>query len=124
MPTDPRAWKLPTIRDILAHRALWSCNFGLTHTAAEMLMKAGDKVHGTPRIFWPGFDGHWGGEDTGLAVLAHLAGVEIRINGQSPVEHVPHGPGAVTVRNLDMVQAYAELCAKKLGKTVSFNQVP
>lgn len=121
IPPDGRAWKIPTMRDILAHRALWSCNFGMTHAATELLLEAGHKVHGERRIFWPGFDGLWGGEDTGLAVLAHLSGVEIRINGQCPVEHIPHGPGAITKRNLDRVQEYADLCAQKLGGTISFN---
>lgn len=117
----PGDWKQPTFRDILAHRSLWSCNFGMTHLAAEMLLESGRKVHGESRIFWPGFDGLWGGEDTGLAILAHLSDVEIRTNGQSPVKHIPHSPTAMSIRNLDRVQDYAELCAKKLGKPLPFN---
>lgn len=110
-----------TLRDILAHRVLWSCNFGINSEAAAMLQEAGRKVHGESRIFYPGFDGRWGGEDTGLAILAHLSGIRILVNGQSPVEHLPHGPGAVTTKNLDRVHTYAELCAEKLGKSLSFN---
>lgn len=99
-------WSQPSLRDILAHRVLWSCNFGMTQTAAKILTEAGRKVHGEPRIFYPGFDGAWGGEDTGLAILAHFAGVEIRVNGQWPVEHIPHGPGAITIKNLKKVNDY------------------
>lgn len=117
----PGGWKHPHMRDILAHRTLWSCNFGINAEAAAMLQEAGRKVHGEPRIFYPGFDGRWGGEDTGLAILAYLSGIRILINGQSPVEHIPHAPGAVTTKNLDRVHAYAELCAEKLGKSLSFN---
>lgn len=112
----PEAWKRPSIRDILAHRVLWSCNFGMTHLAAKMLLEAGRTVHGESRIFYPGFDGLWGGEDTGLAILAHLSGVEIRTNGQSPVEHIPHSPTAMTIKNLERIQEYFDLCAHKLEK--------
>lgn len=121
MPTDPMVWQSGNdLRDIISHRILWSCNFGMTDVAAAMLRAAGEKVHGTPRMFWPGFDGWWGGEDTGLALLAHLSGIEIRVNGGQPVRHIPHSPTAMNVRNLDRVQEYGDLCAKKLGKTVSF----
>lgn len=113
---DPSCW-MPAeeMREILAHRVLWSCNFGMTNLAAERLLEAGRKVHGVSRIFWPGFDGRWGGEDTGLAILAHLSGVEIMTNGANPVAHIPHGPGAITVKNLRRVAEYAELCRQKLG---------
>lgn len=121
MSQDPMVWQSGNdVQSILAHRVLWSCNFGMTSTAASMLLEAGERVHGVPRIFWPGFDGLWGGEDSGLSILAHLAGIEIRTNGAHPVEHIPHDPGAVTRKNLDRVQEYGDLCAKKLGKTVSF----
>lgn len=99
-------WKQPSLRDIMSHRSLWSCNFGMTHLAAEILLEAGKKAHREPRIFYPGFDGLWGGEDTGLAILARLTGVEIRMNGQHPVEHIPHGPGAMTVKNLARIENY------------------
>lgn len=119
---DLSHWMSATeMRDILAHRVLWSCNFGMTHLAAERLLEAGRKVHEVSRIFWPEFDGHWGGEDTALAVLAHLCGVEIMTNGANPVAHIPHGPGAITVKNLRRVAEYADLCRQKLGGTISFN---
>lgn len=99
-------WKQPSLRDIMSHRSLWSCNFGMTHLAAEILLEAGKKAHGEPRIFYQGFDGLWGGEDTGLAILSHLAGVEIRMNGRYPIEHIPHGPGAMTIKNLAKIDSY------------------
>lgn len=119
---DPHAWLSGnTVHDILGHRILWSCNFGMTYSAASMLLDAGEKVHGVRRVFNPGFDGLWGGEDTGLAILAHLSGVELRTNGAYPVEHIPHSLRNVTKRNLDKVRDYFDLCVTKLGSKVSFH---
>ena len=121
---DPSHWmSADEMRDILAHRVLWSCNFGMTNLAAERLLEAGRKVHGVSRIFWPEFDGRWGGEDTGLAILAHLSGVEIMTNGANPVAHIPHGPGAITVKNLKRVAEYADLCRQKLGASMRATQM-
>lgn len=120
--TDPNVWKSGNdLQEIMGHRILWSCNFGMTYSAASMLLDAGEKVHGVRRVFNPGFDGLWGGEDTGLAILAHLSGVELRTNGAYPVEHIPHSLRNVTKRNLDKVRDYFDLCVTKLGPKVSFH---
>lgn len=115
MSCDRLVWKSGnSLRDIMAHRILWSCNFGVTHTAAEAILATGYTVHGEKRIFYPGFDGRWGGEDTGLAILSHFSGVDIRVNGANPVVHIAHDSYAFTKRNLEMVSEYADMVRNTL----------
>lgn len=102
----PRIAMLP---EITAHRATWSCNLGINRAALNLLQDAGEKLHGSRRIFSPEFDGRWGGEDTGLGTVAHHAGCRVVVLPESSaVEHIPHDPFRISRINLDRIPAYAE----------------
>lgn len=97
------------LHDIAAHRAAWSCNLGINRAAVSLLQDAGEKLHGSRRIFSPEFDGRWGGEDTALGIVAHLIGCQIVTLGEaSAVDHAPHDPFNVSRINLDKIPEYAD----------------
>ncbi len=98
------------LQEIMAHRATWACNISINALALDLLLDAGLRIHGVPRIFSPIFDGLWGGEDTGFGVLSHHAGCAVVTldPGRSAVEHVPHESRIRSVRNLRLVEAYEE----------------
>lgn len=98
----------PTLHEILAHRATWTCNLSINAAALDRLEVAGHHVHGLPRIFSPMFDGLWGGEDTGLGILAYHVGCRIVTldPAASYVTHVPHPSRITSVANLRRVHAY------------------
>lgn len=78
--------------------------------ALDRLEVAGRLVHGVPRIFSPEFDGLWGGEDTGLGILAYHAGCRIVTLDpeESYVTHIPHPSRITSVANLRRVHGYEE----------------
>ncbi len=97
------------LHDIAAHRAVWSCNLGVNRAALSLLQDAGEKLHGSRRIFSPEFDGRWGGEDTALGIVAHIVGCRVVTLGDaSAVEHAPHDPFNVSRINLDKIPGYAD----------------
>lgn len=100
--------RIATLPEIAAHRATWSCNLGINRAALHLLQDAGEKLHGSRRVFSPEFDGRWGGEDTGLGIVAHYVGCTIRTLSASSVEHIPHDPFRISRINLDRIPAYAE----------------
>lgn len=97
-----------SLEEIVAHRATWTCNLSINAAALDRLEVAGHHVHGLPRIFSPMFDGLWGGEDTGLGILAYHVGCRIVTidPAASYVTHVPHPSRITSVANLRRVHAY------------------
>ncbi len=105
------------IHEIAAHRATWSCNLGVNRAALDLLQAAGEKLHGSRRIFSSEFDGRWGGEDTAFGIVAHLVGCRIvTLGNASAVEHAPHDLFNVSRINLDKIPAYMASAKSRLGK--------
>lgn len=100
-----------SLEEIAAHRVTWTCNLSINAAALDILEAAGPRIHGCPRIFAPMFDGQWGGEDTGLGILAHYAGCRILTLDPeaSAVEHQPHPSRITSVGNLRRVHEYERL---------------
>lgn len=101
--------------DVDGHRATWSCSLGINRAALSRLRSAGRRLWHSDRIFPPFFDGRWGGEDTGLGVVAWEAGCRIVMldPDRSHVEHEPHRSRAAK-ENLDLVPDFirsVRLCA-------------
>lgn len=107
-PSFRRGGYVPTLPEILAHRATWTCNLSINSAALDRLEIAGKRVHGVPRIFSPAFDGLWGGEDTGLGVLAYHTGCRVITldPDQSHAVHESHPSRMTSVANLRKVHAY------------------
>lgn len=107
---------VPTLPEILAHRVTWTCNMSINSAALARLEEAGKLVHGVPRIFSPMFDGLWGGEDTGLGILAHHAGCRIitLAPAESCVTHIPHPSRITSVANLRRVHCYEKQVRERL----------
>lgn len=115
--------RIATLPEIIAHRATWSCNLGLNRAAISLLQSAGEKLHGSRRIFSPEFDGRWGGEDTALGIAAHHAGCRVVVlTEESAVEHIPHDPFRVSRINLDLIPEYADRVRKEVG-SISFHHI-
>jgi hypothetical protein len=93
--------------DVDGHRTTWSCSLGISRAALSRLRSAGMHLWRSTRIFPPFFDGRWGGEDTGLGVVAWEAGCWIVMldPDRSHVEHEPHRSRAVR-ENLDLVPTF------------------
>lgn len=102
-----------SLEEIIAHRVTWTCNLSINAAALDLLETAGTQIHGCSRIFAPMFDGQWGGEDTGLGILAHHAGCRILTLDPeaSAVEHQPHPSRITSVSNLRAVETYARQVA-------------
>lgn len=101
--------RIATLPEIIAHRATWSCNLGINRAAISLLRSAGEKLHGSQRIFSPEFDGRWGGEDTALGIVACHTGCRVVVLTEaSAVEHIPHDPFRASRINLDLIPAYAD----------------
>jgi hypothetical protein len=112
-----RTYKVSSLSEILQHRILSSCNFGISKRVLPKLKKKSKIVHSTDRLFYPGFDGVWGGEDSGLALLAYHSNVEITglPSNDASVLHIPHNPTRITIKNLEKIVDYNNLVVEKLG---------
>lgn len=102
-----------SLEEIMAHRVTWTCNLSINAAALDLLETAGTQIHGCRRIFAPMFDRQWGGEDTGLGILAFHTGSRILTLDPeaSAVEHQPHQSRITSVSNLRAVEAYARQVA-------------
>lgn len=98
----------PSLSDVLAHRVTWTCNLSINDAALSRLEALAPAIHGCRRIFAPMFDGEWGGEDTGLGLLAWRAGCNIVTLDpeESAVTHSPHASRITSVRNLRRIHDY------------------
>lgn len=116
----------PAYRETLAHRATWSCNLGINRAALERIQSAGEVLHGCRRVFSPEFDGTWGGEDTGLGIVAHLTGCRVLMldSETSSVAHQRHDRFHTTRRNLDLIPAYAAQVSRKLRTQTASGNTP
>ena len=95
--------------DVDGHRTTWSCSLGINQAALVRIRSEGNRLWGSDRIFPPFFDGAWGGEDTGLGVVAWESGCRIIMldPDRSHVEHEPHRSRA-TRRNLDLTPTFIQ----------------
>lgn len=106
-----------SLEEIVAHRVTWTCNLSINAAALDLLEAAGPRIHGHPRIFAPMFDGQWGGEDTGLGILAWYLGCRIESLDpeESYVEHQPHPSRVTSLRNLRTVDDYEQQVIRALA---------
>jgi hypothetical protein len=96
-------------KEIIAHSAVWSCNMSLNREAVDLIVKANQLVWpDTGRLFAPGFDGMWGGEDTLIGVFGFRTGCKIILMNPtvSWVEHIDHVTAYTASDNLVACTGY------------------
>ena len=72
---------------------LWSCNFGITRPAVELLKKLNMMLYGSEEVFHSDFTGRWGGEDGFLGMECFYGGIPMvttPVDGNDGVLHIEH----------------------------------
>lgn len=91
---------------------LWSCNFGINRRAVKLAKSMMVNYFGTSRMFHPGFDGVWGGEDSFLGYILWSCKVLMY--------YLPRGKNAVTHNEHDQVRTMEhKKCLDDLVQTLS-----